>query len=199
LGVSYTGNKEANKLQTKTVQKIAASIIVIRFFHNYWFNTYIDINYKTQSDNYLDIPDDVIEKASLNMKAGDKVHSNKFFNHIKNIEENINDEILKTELYEFDSFYKNKDGIKKKEKEIFNDIVLINMLRNLIAHNAVYPRYLINIYANKAQYISGSIIRFLIEKHRTSNRRLDDIIIDVSSKYDEFILNFDNEILKLKT
>jgi hypothetical protein len=102
-------------------------------------------------------------------------------------------------LHELDSFYKNEDGIKKKEKEIFNDIVLIYRLRNLIAHNAVYPIYLIDSYSNKVQNISGSIIRFLIEKYRTSNRELDDILIDVSSKYDEFILNIDDEILKLKT
>jgi hypothetical protein len=92
----------------------------------------------------------------------------------------------------------NGDGIKKKEKEIYNDILLIYRLRNLIAHNAVYPRYLIDIYANKAQSISGSIIRFLIERYRTSNCGLDEILIDVSSIYDEFILNIDNEILKLK-
>jgi len=132
------------------------------------------------------------------MKAGDKVHINKFFSHIKDIEENINDEILKTKLHELDSFYMNVDGIKNKEKEIFNDIVLIYRLRNLIAHNAVYPQYLIDIYANKAQNISGSIIRFLIEKYRTSNQELDDILIDISTKYDEFILNIDYEISKLK-
>jgi len=191
---NITGDKDTKLI----VQKIAASILVKRHFHKYWFNTYIDIYYKTQSDNYLDVPDDVIEKASLNMKVGDKVHSNKFFNHIKDIEENINDEILKTELHELDSFYKNIEGVKNYEKEIFNDIVLIYRLRNLIAHNAVYPQYLINIYANKAQNISGNIIRFLIEKYRTSNRGLDDILIDLSKKHDEFILNIDYEILKLK-
>jgi len=193
---NITGDRDSNLLHT--VQKIVASILVKRHFQNYWFNTYIDIYYKTQSNNYLDIPEDVIEKASLNMKSGNKVHSNKFFNHIKDIEENINDEILKTELHELDSFYKNIDGIKSKEKEILNDIVLIYRLRNLIAHNAVYPQYLIDIYANKAQNISGSIIRFLIEKYRTSNRELDGILIEVSTKYDEFILNIDDEILKLK-
>lgn len=195
---NITGHKDTNLLQA--VQKIAASILVKRFFHNYCFYTYININYQTKlCDNYLDIPDDVIKKASLNMEAGDKVHINKFFHHIKDIEENINDEILKTKLHELDSFYKNIDGIKNKKKEIFNDIVLIYRLRNLIAHNAVYPRYLIDIYANKIQYISGNIIRFLIEINRTSNRGIDGILIDISSKYDEFILNIDNEILKLKT
>ncbi len=198
MGVKITGNEKPNLLQV--VQKIAASILVKIFFRNYCFHTYIDINYQTQLyDNYLDVPDDVIAKASLNMKAGDKVHINKFFHHIKDIEDNINDEILKTELHELDYFYKNKDGIKNKEQEIFNNIVLIYRLRNLIAHNAVYPRYLIDLYANKAQYISGRIIRFLIERKRTSNRGLDEILIDISSEYNNFISNIDNEILKLKT
>ena len=193
---NITGHKDINLLQV--VEKIVAAILVKKKFHDYWFYTYIDINYKTQSDNYLDIPSDVIEKASLNMKAGDKVHSNKFFNHIKDIEENINDEILKTELHKLDSFYTNKDGIKNNETEILNDIVLIYRIRNLIAHNAVYPQYLIDIYANKTQNISGNIIRFLIEKYRTSDRGLDDILIDVSTNYDEFKLNINDEILKLK-
>lgn len=194
---NITGHKDTYPLQV--VQKVIVSILVKRFFHNYCFYTYININYQTQFyDNYLDVPDDIITKVSLNMKAGDKVYINKFLHHIKDLENSINDEILKTKLHELDLFYMNGDGIKKKEKEIYNDILLIYRLRNLIAHNAVYPRYLIDIYANKAQNISGSIIRYLIEKYRTSNRGLDEILIDVSSTYDEFILNIDNEILKLK-
>lgn len=68
----------------------------------------------------------------------------------------------------------------------------------MIAHNAIYPRYLINLYANKAQYISGSIIRFLIEKYRITNIGIEELLINISSKYDEFKLNIDNEIKKLK-
>ncbi|MDP4201901.1 MAG: HEPN domain-containing protein [Bacteroidota bacterium] len=198
LEPSPTGNKESNKSPIQIVQRIAAAIMVKGFFRNYCFDAYIDIIYKTQYDNYLDISGNLIEKASLNIKVGDKVYINKFFHHIKEIEENINDEILKTKLHELDSFYMKKDGVKNKEQEISNDIIQIYRLRNLIAHNAIFPHYLINLYANKAQDIGGSIIRFLIEKRRISNQGLDELLVNLVSEYDRFISNIDDEISKLK-
>lgn len=51
----------------------------------------------------------------------------------------------------------------------------------------------------EAQYISGSIIRFLIEKYRITNIGIEELLINISSKYDEFKLNIDNEIKKLKS
>lgn len=75
---NIVGHKEANILHT--IQKIAASIIVKNFFYSHCFDTYIDINYKTHFyDNYLDIPADIIEKASLNMTAGIKFVLVSFF------------------------------------------------------------------------------------------------------------------------
>ena len=198
LRCNITGLKEPTLLQV--VQKIAASIIVKKHFFNYCIDTYISINYQTQLyDNYLDIPDEIIKKASLNMNAGDRVHVSKFFYNIRDIQNNINDEILKIKIKEIDNFYNNDEGVKKKEQEISNDIILIYRLRNLITHNAVYSKYLIDIYANKAQYISGSIIRYLIDEYRKEKLSFEDILIAVSSKYDEFKFNINNEINKLKS
>ncbi len=102
-------------------------------------------------------------------------------------------------MRELSIFYEDGKCIKNKELEIKNDILLIYRLRNLISHNAVYPRYLIGFYANKVQKISSEIIRYLIEKYRKLNLGIDDILIDTISDYDEFVLNIDTELLKLKS
>ncbi len=183
-----------------TIQKIAIAILLKRYFRDYCISTYLYINRLTQNgDNYFDISHEIIDKASLNMKTGDKVDVSKFLNNIAEIESGINDEILKTELRELSIFYEDGKCIKNKELEIKNDILLIYRLRNLISHNAVYPRYLIGFYANKVQKISGEVIRYLIEKYRTSDIGIDDILIDTISDYDEFVLNIDTELLKLKS
>ena len=77
-------------------------------------------------------------------------------------------------------------------------MLLIYRLRNLIAHNAIFPKYLIKYYANKIEIISGSIIKLLIEKYRKTNWSLDDILIDVSIKYEDFKSTIDERIKSLK-
>lgn len=132
------------------------------------------------------------------MENGTKIDISRYFKYIQDIKSNINDEILKVDLHEIEMFYTNDQGVKDKEQELYSDITLIYRLRNLIAHNAVYPQYLINLYANKAQHISCRMIRYLIDKSRISNDSLEEILIDTSSKYDEFMLNITNEIERLK-
>lgn len=195
---NITGREKSSLLDT--VKKIAASIIVKTFFYNYCYDSYIYLHYLTKNnDNYLDIPTDIIKKASLDVEYGTKIKIHEYFKYIQDIQDNMNDEILKIDLYEIDAFYRNDQGVKNKEQELFNEITLIYRLRNLIAHNAVYPQYLINIYASKAEYISSKIIRYLIDKLKVSNDSLEEILIETSSKYDEFMLNIDNEIERLKS
>lgn len=195
---NITGKKDSNLL--KAVQKIATAIIVKTHFVNDLYNMYIYLNEMTQnSDNYFDIPEHIVETASLNMKVGDKIYVNKFLNNINEIYSHINDEIIKTDLIKLEAFYRNHEGIHEKQIEVMNDITLIYRLRNLIVHNAIYPKYLIDIYANKAQVISTLIIRHLIDKHRESNMSIDEILINISLDYDEFVQNIDTEIYRLKS
>lgn len=192
--------KSKNSRLLEIIQTISSALLVKKHFYNYCFDTYLDLNYVTQyNDNYYDISANTIEKASLNMKAGDKVEVRKFFENINEIVNNANDEIYKTKLEELRDFYATGNGIKEKENEVENNILLIYRLRNLIAHNAVYPKYLIDFYANKIQMISCVIVRYLIDKYRTENLGIDEILINIVSDYDEFKLDIEERITKLKS
>ena len=194
---SIVGKKDSRLLDC--MQKICAAILAKSFFRNNCVNMYINLNDLTQNwNNYYDLPADLIEKAGLNMKEGDKIHVNKFFNNLQSIEESLNSEIQKTIIHELGEFYKDVSGIKQEEKEIKDIILLAYRLRNFIAHNAVYPRYIINHYANQLQGICSVVLWHLMEAYRTLNMSLDEICVDISTKYDEFILNIDDEIEKLK-
>ena len=194
---SVVGKKDSHLLDC--MQKICAAIIARNFFRNNCVNMYINLNDLTQNwNNYYDLPAELIEKAGLNMKEGDKIHVNKFFDNLQLIEDSLNSEIQKTIIHELGEFYKDVSGIKQEEKEIRNIILLTYRLRNLIAHNAVYPRYIINHYANQLQGICSVVLWHLMEAYRTQNKSLDDICVAISTMYDEFILNIDDEIAKLK-
>lgn len=194
---SIVGKKDSRILDC--MQKICAAIIAKNYFRNHCVNMYINLNDLTQNwNNYYDLPSELIEKAGLNMKEGDKIYVNKFFDNLQSIEDCLNCEIQKTIIHELGEFYKDVSGIKQEEKEIKDIILLTYRLRNLIAHNAVYPRYIINHYANQLQGICSVVLWHIMESYRTLNMSLDEICVDISTKYDEFILNIDDEIAKLK-
>lgn len=193
------GDKDVSLL--KVVQKICSAVMVRCFFRRYYIDMHKSFYVLTRyCDNYLNIPDDL--QGRIFPKDDGDGNFKKFFSNFLNVldelEENINDELYKNNLRELELFYKNGNGIKTKEKEISNDILLIYRLRNLIAHNAIFPKYLIKYYATKIEIISGCVIKLLIEKYRKTNWSLDDILIDVSIKYEDFKSTIDERIKYLK-
>lgn len=193
------GDKDVSLL--KIVQKLSSAVMVTRYFRRFYIDMHKSFYVLTKYyNNYLNIPADLQDRIfpKDDEDGGFKKYFCNFLNILDELEENINDELYKNNLRELALFYKNGNGIKTKEQEISNDILLIYRLRNLIAHNAIFPKYLIKYYANKIEIISGCVIKLLIEKYRKTNWSLDDILIDVSIKYEDFKSTIDERIKYLK-
>ena len=92
-----------------------------------------------------------------------------------------------------------KQTIQKNTEEYGSFILLSYRLRNLIAHNAVYPRYIINYYANALQNTCGNVLRYITDLYKIKGKTVNEILLDISIKYDEFLLNFSNELKEYKS
>lgn len=189
--------KERNTLN---FSRILCSLIISRnLFYSLAKNNYIYLIYNTrENDNFFDFSNDLIKKARLNLRVGDKIDFADFFSNLGNIIEEINDEVYKSDLIHLDEFYKDCNGFKSSKNQVCNDITLIYRLRNLIAHNAVYSPYQTKLYAYKAQFICGSLIqaiRHYCNKYRLS---IDDALLRIYTDCSLFEANIDNHIESMK-
>ena len=151
-----------------------------------------------QDDNYFGFSSKVIRNAKLSLKPGDKIKLTYLFNNLPSIVEEINDEVYKCELIRFQSFYKNKNGIKEFKNMVFNDITLIYRLRNLIAHNAVYSQFQTKLYAYKAQFICASLIQAVRYHCNEYGYDIENSLLDIYTECQIFESNIDNNIKSLK-
>lgn len=182
----------------KVIQVVLASIICKHYFHRYLRGIYGYYLYLTdQNNNYYDFTDDVIEKAALNLKAGDHYRDADFLNAIPDMMGCINNDIAKDELAELQEFYRNGDGMKKKAQQVKEDILMIYRLRNMIVHNAAISCENISFYAQEAKFMAQSVIRY-VTSHAAAETTIEDIEIGAKLDYQVFIQNIDEELNKLK-
>lgn len=192
------GEKDVSLL--KVIQRISSSIMLNKFFNGYYIDVYNSLFILTKHyDNYLNISIDLQNRIfpQNNEDKDYKKYLRNFLNSLEELEENISNQLYKSKIRELSLSYQDDKKIRDREQEINNDILLIYRLRNLIVHNAIFPKYLIKYYANKIEIISGSIIKLLIEKSRKKNWSLDDMLIDVSIRHEDFKLSKDSAIHKL--
>ncbi|MFA6832120.1 MAG: hypothetical protein WCR36_07610 [Bacteroidaceae bacterium] len=192
-----TQEKERNILNLTKL--LCSCIMTHNRFYSYGRNTYVDLIQETQqNDNFYDFSSKVIENAKLNLQPGDKIKLADFFNNLSSIIEEINDEVYKCELIRLQFFYKDENGIKDFKNMVCNDITLIYRLRNLIAHNAVYPQYQTKLYAYKAQFICASLIQAV--RHHCNKYGLDigNALLRIYTDCSLFEYNIDNHIKSIK-
>lgn len=192
-----TLEKERNVLNLTKI--LCSCIMTHNRFYSYARNTYFYLIRATQqNDNFFDFSSKVIENAKLNLQHGDKIKLTYLFNNLPSIIEEINDEVYKCELIRFQSFYKNKNGIKEFKNMVFNDITLIYRLRNLIAHNAVYSQFQTKLYAYKAQFICASLIQAVRYHCNEYGYDIENSLLHIYTEYQIFESNIDNNIKSLK-
>lgn len=184
--------------QLKVIQEVLASIISKHYFYGYLRGTYSYYLYLTdQQNNYYDFTDDVIEKAALNLKAGDHYRDADFLNAIPDMMGCINNDIAKDELAELQEFYRNGEGMKEKALQVKEDILMIYRLRNMIVHNAAISCENITFYAQEAKFMAQCIIRYVLN-HATADTTIDGIVMGAKLDYQVFMQNIDGELMKLK-
>jgi len=192
-------NKDVNSLNV--IQEFVSSIICKSYFHSYLRGTYRNFLYHTNLNgmynNYYDLKDDVIDKAGLNLKAGDHYKDGAFLSAVTDLTACINDDIVRDELAEMQAFYQNDEGIKAKASHIKDDLLMIYRLRNMIVHNAALSSVNISFYAREAIYIAQRVIRYVID-HIGGNKTIEEIVLGAKLDYQVFMQSFDEELNKLK-
>lgn len=192
-------NKDVNSLNV--IQEFVTSIICKSYFQSYLRETYRIFLYHTNLNgmynNYYDLKDDVIDKAGLNLKAGDHYKDGAFLSAVTDLTACINDDIMRDELAEMQAFYQSDEGIKAKASHIKDDLLMIYRLRNMIVHNAALSSVNISFYAREAIYIAQRVIRYVID-HIGGNKTIEEIVLGAKLDYQVFMQNFDEELNKLK-
>ena len=188
--------KEVSSL--KVLQEVVSSIICQRFFHSYLRGIYSYYLYLTdRKNNYYDFTDEVIEKAALNLKAGDHYQDADFLNAIPDMMSCINNDIAKDELADLQVFYQDGEGLKKKVQQVKDDILMIYRLRNMIVHNAAISCENISFFAQEARFMAQSVIRYVTD-HAKSESTIEDIIIGSKLDFQVFLKNIGEELKELK-
>lgn len=192
-------NKDVNSLNV--IQEFVTSIICKSYFQSYLRETYRIFLYHTNLNgmynNYYDLKDDVIDKAGLNLKAGDHYKDGAFLSAVTDLTACINDDIVRDELAEMQAFYQSDEGIKAKASHIKDDLLMIYRLRNMIVHNAALSSVNISFYAREAIYIAQRVIRYVID-HIGGNKTIEEIVLGAKLDYQVFMQSFDEELNKLK-
>lgn len=180
------------------IQEFIKSIICKAYFKNYLRGIYRRFYYLTnQNNNYYDITTDVIKEAGLSLKAGDRYRDADFLSAVPSLIGCVNDDIVRDELTRLESFYQDGEGIKEKDNQIGDDLLMIYRLRNMIVHNAALSCVNIAFYAREAKFFAQRVIRYVIDMVG-GNKTIEDIIIGAKLNYQVFVMNFDDELKALK-
>lgn len=181
------------------IQEICSGIMLHNKFYTHAFNYYsYIIRSTTHYDNYFDIPSDIVESANLYHKERSKMTISQFFNHLNEIKNNVNSEILKFELEELDEFYSSVDKQKNYINEIKNDLLLIYRLRNLISHNATYSRTQTKLYGYKARVICGNLIQAIRHHCQKYSISVNEAIVRLHTDHLQFMANIEHNMKTFK-
>lgn len=188
---------ELNKIDLIT--KIAKAIVMKSMFYYEWLDYYYFFRDSVISDNFYDIPQNIVSSMGLDLKGGELIPRAVFINGLLDLEKSINDEIKKNEIHDLYTFYKDRKGFDKRAQQLENDIRVLYYLRNMIVHNASFLKEKIDVYARKSMYISGAIIKKIQLGYAETSMNLDDMLVDISGNYDAFLQNFDRVLLEFKS
>lgn len=168
-------------------------------FYSYAMETYLYLIRTTQDyNNCFGFSDELIKKANLDIKAGDKYYVSTFFDCLPQICEEIKDKMYKEELSELQNFYSDKSIIKEFKNKVSEDVTLIYRLRNLIAHNATYSPFQTKLYAYKANFLCGTLIHAIIYGCSKYNLDVNHAILQIHFECRLFETDIDNRMNEYK-
>lgn len=189
-------SKGANSF--KAIQEFITSFICKQYFRSYLRDTYRSIYFFTKHhNNFYDIPSDVIRRAGLDLNPGERYRDGDFLNALPDIISCINDDIVKDKLIQLQLFYQDDKGLRGKEAQMREDLLMIYRLRNMIVHNAALSCVNIVFYAHEARFLAQRVIRYVIDKASKSNS-IEEIALETIVNYQLFAANYNEELKNLK-
>lgn len=131
------------------IPTMCSNIISPHLYYTQWYILYTYIKDCIDSE-YLNIPEELKEKSGLNISGGQVIPKEKFLYNLEDIENFTDDEILKTKIQETKRLYVDLKVFEKRKDSIIKDIQMIQIIRNMMVHSAVFSKNTIRIYANKS-------------------------------------------------
>lgn len=179
--------EKKQKKKIDLIQEIISSIEAKYFYYSYGWEMFNHYKLLAKNDvvnkSAINLPLEIIEKANLIVRAGEKNYLKKFIDSINDIVKYETNPFFIEKLKDVSQFYSNKDYAKKKIKEqienIQNDILMIYRFRNLIVHNAHFDNSLLPYYVWKIKSYSNSLITKLMDDYKKDEKELSKLMLNI--------------------
>lgn len=183
------------KKKIDLIQEIISAIEIKDFFYDYGWEMFNHYKLLAKNDivnkSTINLPAEIIEKANLIVRAGEKIYLKKFIDSINDIMKYETNPFFVERLKDVYQFYSNKDFTNKKINEqienIQIDILMIYRFRNLIVHNAHFDNSLLPYYVWKIKSYSNSLIRKLMHGYKKSEKELSKLMLNIFIEKEIFL------------
>jgi hypothetical protein len=193
------------KGKIQLIQEVVSSVQIFIFIYQYGWELYYHYNniadnrfFKNEKNNF---PEELIIKANLNPKVGEKIYLNKFIENLSEIKKYETNLLLIQKIDNLIRFNNEtaftKSTIEEEIKLIENDILMIYRFRNLIVHNAHFDNALLPYFVWKIRDYSGDLIRKLILEYNENDIELSNLMINLFLKKEKFINDLENNKVNL--
>ncbi|GGG95790.1 hypothetical protein GCM10011416_11820 [Polaribacter pacificus] len=196
--------KSNRKSEIQLIQEIVSANKMFSFIYDYGWEVYYYYSNSVQSvfnKNPYGFSEELILKANLKTRFGEKIYLNKFVQHLGEINKLEKDIFKKQQNQKIIDFYsESTTSIKVIQNQISvikNDILMIYRLRNLIVHNAHFNNALLPYYVWKAKNYTGSIIRELISTEDIDDNKISNALINIYLRKEELLLDLKNNTVDL--
>lgn len=189
-------NNELTKACTiAKAKKILKALATRNAFYNYVKYIANEIIYDNDyQSKYFELSDTIKAKLYKN-SLGKSIPYNNIFNNLTELIEVTKEESIKTELQEFQEFYKkDTSGITNFEMTVGNELTIIYWFRNIIVHNAMFPEYEVKYYANRAMSYAKSLLNAIRTISAAHQLNVSNSISAIISEYKTFSENLKERI-----
>ena len=179
------------------IKSIVVAILGKSIFKEKCLAVYSEILWRLQNTQCLNIPEDIMEHAGLNIAVGDKYQFDRFVRCAEELSNNISDELLKDKLHKISQFYKSIDCYDNEIRRLMSNIQNIYRYRNLIVHNAIISVETTQYYTQMAYRICREVIGKLLKLCTDSNITIEQAILRLIIDYQCYYSNLPERIKQL--
>lgn len=179
------------------IKSIVIAILGKSIFKEKCLAVYSEILWRLQNTPCLNIPEDIMEHAGLNIAVGDKYQFDRFVRCAEELSNNISDELLKDKLHKISQFYKSIDCYDNEIRRLMSNIQNMYRYRNLIVHNAIISVETTQYYTQMAYRICREVIGKLLKLCTDSNITIEQAILRLIIDYQCYYSNLPERIKHL--
>lgn len=191
FNVDYDIIDPKNKSKINLIQEVISSTQLFTFIFSYGWELYHHYSHIAINTFGKRIPKDLIIKANLIPKVGEKIHLNKFIECLEEFKNYETNPFIISKIDDLLKFYNDKKETYKKISQqnvvIKEDILMIYRFRNLIVHNAYFDNTLLPYFIWKIRLYSSNLIRKMISEYGKKPDDLTSLLIRIHLQKEQFL------------